>query len=259
MSDQKQDNKQGHWTLAKVGKKVLRPGGKELTLQMLDNLNISSTDDVVEFAPGLGYTAGITLKKNPKSYTAIELSEDATAYLRKNVIKGENRSVIIANARESTLSEESADKVYGEAMLTMQSDSDKAQIIGEAARILKKGGLYGIHEIALVPDEIEEEQIRDIQKDLAQAIKVNARPLTKKAWISMLEDKGFEVEKVLSNPMHLLELKRVISDEGLFRTLKIFFNVLTKPQARKRILEMRGVFRKHGSNMHSISIIARKK
>ncbi len=74
-----------------------------------------------------------------------------------------------------------------------------------------------------------------------------------------LEDKGFEVEKVLSNPMHLLELKRVISDEGLFRTLKIFFNVLTKPQARKRILEMRGVFRKHGSNMHSISIIARKK
>ena len=42
----------GHWLLARMGKRVLRPGGIELTRQMLDALNIRESDDVVEFAPG---------------------------------------------------------------------------------------------------------------------------------------------------------------------------------------------------------------
>lgn len=36
------------------------------------NLSITSSDDVVEFAPGLGTTAKITLNQNPRSYTGIE-------------------------------------------------------------------------------------------------------------------------------------------------------------------------------------------
>ena len=39
MSKEQQMNpQQGHWILAKVGKKVLRPGGKELSLKMIENL-----------------------------------------------------------------------------------------------------------------------------------------------------------------------------------------------------------------------------
>ena len=67
MKEQHMNPQQGHWILAKMGKKVLRPGGKELSLKMIENLNITSNDDVVEFAPGLGFTAEITLAKKPKS------------------------------------------------------------------------------------------------------------------------------------------------------------------------------------------------
>lgn len=48
------DKMQEHWVLARAGKKVLRPGGIELTRQMLDALAIGPQDRVVEFAPGLG-------------------------------------------------------------------------------------------------------------------------------------------------------------------------------------------------------------
>ena len=44
---------QGHWVLANVGKKVLRPGGIELTQKMIASLHINSEDDVVESPPGL--------------------------------------------------------------------------------------------------------------------------------------------------------------------------------------------------------------
>ena len=38
----------GHWVLARLGKRVLRPGGMELTQRMLAALAIVSADDVVD-------------------------------------------------------------------------------------------------------------------------------------------------------------------------------------------------------------------
>ncbi|WP_369808783.1 hypothetical protein [Parabacteroides sp. Marseille-P3160] len=41
---------QGHWVLAGMGKRVLRPGGKELTLRLMEGLQIGPADEVIEFA-----------------------------------------------------------------------------------------------------------------------------------------------------------------------------------------------------------------
>ena len=60
----------GHWVLAQLGKKVLRPGGKELTQKMLQGLAITRDDCVVEFAPGMGYTARLCLE-NPLQATPL--------------------------------------------------------------------------------------------------------------------------------------------------------------------------------------------
>ena len=257
MSNKNINTQQGHWILAKMGKKVLRPGGKELTLKMIGNLNINSKDDVVEFAPGLGFTANITLKKIPKTYTGIELNEEAASIL-ESTLKGNTVKIITASATESTLDSNAYTKVYGEAMLTMQADHRKSEIIKEAHRILKKGGRYGIHELALVPDEIPEDSKAFIQRELAQVIKVNARPLTAKEWVNLLETEGFKVINIETNPMHLLKPKRMVDDEGLLRTLKILFNILTHPRERKRIMAMRRIFKKYQQNLRGISIVIEK-
>ena len=41
-----------------LGKKTMRPGGMELTHQMLDRLEIGHDDKVIELAPGPGATPG---------------------------------------------------------------------------------------------------------------------------------------------------------------------------------------------------------
>lgn len=251
------DKAQGHWILARMGKKVLRPGGKELTTKLVESLNISSSDNIVEFAPGLGYTASLALAKSPKTYIGVDANENAVKLL-KSKIKGDNCNFIIGNAAETNLEPNTKDKVYGEAMLTMHSDSKKSDIINEAHRILKKGGLYGIHEIALTPDNLDEKVKTEIQRELGRTIRVNARPLTESEWRNLLEKEGFKINKVFMNPMILLEPKRMIDDEGLLGYLKISFNILRYPKARKRILAMREVFNKHEKNMSAISIIAEK-
>lgn len=62
----------GHWLLARMGKRGLRPGGRELTRQMLTARDIHSRDDVVAVAPGLDLTARLALHHTPAPYTGIE-------------------------------------------------------------------------------------------------------------------------------------------------------------------------------------------
>lgn len=255
--EHKMNPEQGHWILAKMGKKVLRPGGKELTLKMIENLAISENDDVVEFAPGMGFTAEISLSKNPKTYTGVELNQEAVNGLAKK-FTAKNVRFVVGNASASTLESQSVTKVYGEAMLTMQADHRKSEIIAEAFRILKSNGCYAIHELGITPNEISAEKKAEIQKELAKVIKVNARPLTTTEWATLLEKEGFVIKKIETNPMHLLELKRIFADEGFCRTLKFMCNILLNSQARKRIFGMRSVFRKYEKHLNAVSIIAQK-
>lgn len=251
------DENQGHWLLSKLGKRVLRPGGRELTAKMIDALNIQSNDAVIEFAPGIGFTAKKVLKKRPSSYKGIELNEEATRNLNKK-FKGTGFQFINANAGNVPLPENSANKIYGEAMLTMQADHRKREIIREAFRLLSPGGYYAIHELGLKPDNIAMEIKAEIQKALANSIHVNARPLTLTEWNLILKEEGFEVVKCLTNPMLLLEPKRVLQDEGFLRTIKIGYNYLTHPEQAKRVREMRKVFNNYYDHLNAVAIIAKK-
>ena len=256
-TENKFNEHQGHWMLAKLGKRVLRPGGRELTEKLIAGLQITPEDDIVEFAPGLGFTANIACGYRPKSYTGVDLNEEAATIARKR-IKYDKAKIINANAAQSTLPDAYANKVYGEAMLTMQPLEQKKAIIAEAFRILKSGGYYGIHELGIAPDSVSEEIKEDIYRELSETIRVHARPMTALEWTALLEEQGFKIMKVEHNPMLLLERSRMIQDEGWIRVLLITFNLLRFPEIRKRVKKMKECFRKHRDNLDAVAIIAQK-
>jgi ubiquinone/menaquinone biosynthesis C-methylase UbiE len=125
----------GHWLLARLGKRVLRPGGRALTTRMIEALSIRPSDKVVEFAPGLGETARLTLKQNPASYTAVERDKDAAATVQA-YLHEPNQQCVIGLAEDTKLPAGSATIVYAEAMLSMQPPQQKAGIVREAYRLL---------------------------------------------------------------------------------------------------------------------------
>jgi hypothetical protein len=257
--DRDEAHLQGHWLLAKLGKKVLRPGGKKLTNWMIDNAN-PTNKRVVEFAPGLGITAAEILDRNPKTYTGVDQDPDAataTTLSTKQARLGIPTEVINGVASDTGLPTGSADLVVGEAMLTMQGEKGKAAIVSEANRILATGGRYAIHELLLTPNNVDQTVADNLRKALATTIKVNARPLTATEWSELLESNGFKVLSIKVAPMGLLQPKQMVADEGP-RVLKIMFNLARNPQARKRVLAMRKVFSENAQNLGAISIIAEK-
>lgn len=249
----------GHWLLARLGKRVLRPGGVELTRTLLSRAELTGAD-VVELAPGLGRTATEIVARAPRSYVGAEGDPDAA-----NVVRGvlsdlgtQNAAVRVADAAATGLPDASSDVVIGEAMLSMQGEAAKAAIVAEAARVLRPGGRYAIHELALTPDDVPEEISTDIRQALARAIKVNARPLTVAEWSKLLAEHGLVVDQVATAPMALLQPRRLVSDEGLFGALRFAGNVLVHRDARKRVLTMRRTFHKHRKRLAAVAIVAHK-
>ena len=148
----------GHWLLARLGKRVLRPGGLKLTRALLDELAIGPSDEVVEFAPGLGVTARMILKRRPQRYTGVERDANARQWTTRQLPSDPNISVIAGTADRTGLPPGCASVVVGEAMLSMSTATHKRLTAAEAFRLLRSGGRYGIHELAIVPDGMPPDQ-----------------------------------------------------------------------------------------------------
>lgn len=245
----------GHWLLARLGKRVLRPGGVELTRILLRESRPAGAD-VVELAPGLGRTAGKIISLVPRSYRGVE-ADPGAARATERVIAPLG-TVVTADAASTGLPDATADVVIGEAMLTMQGEGAKEAIVSEAVRLLRPGARYAIHELALVPNSIDDEIKTDIRRALARSIKVNARPLTMAEWEELLTGHGLVIDHVRTAPMALLDPRRVIADEGVLGALRFGANLLRQRDARRRVLAMRATFHAHRSSLRGIAIIAHK-
>ncbi len=251
------DKLQGHWILARAGKRVLRPGGLELTRRMLDALAIRPEDRIVEFAPGLGVTARIVLQHHPLAYWGVERERAAAEYLRQQ-LSGYSAEIVLGQAEKSGLSDACASVVYGEAILSMQSQEQKNRIFAEARRLLAAGGRYGIHELYFLPDDISDCVRHEIQAAMSKEIHAGVQPLSRSEWLRLFEQNGLKVTWTCDAPMHLLEPRRMLQDEGFLGCLRIAFNIATNSMLRHRILAMRRLFRKYGEHLGAISLVGQR-
>ncbi len=245
----------GHWLLARLGRRVLRPGGLALTQAMLNQAHLDNAD-VCEFAPGIGRTAEEIIAHKPHSYVGIDRNADVVDIVN-NIVR-DYGEVRLANAQDTHLPAESVDVVVGEAILSMQSDEDKLAIMNEAFRVLRPGGHYALHELGLEPDSLDETIKNDIRTDVSRAIKVNARPATKHEWLALLEQAGFQFEWSEAAPMLLMEPERVMADEGKERARVIMHNMATIPGAKERVMEMKQTFGKYREYLRGIAFVVRK-
>lgn len=248
---------QGHWLLARLGKRVLRPGGIGLTRRLLSAAAPAPGERVVELGPGVGRTAELLLASRPSSYRAVDPNPEGRDQVATILDKHPGAEYVVADAAATGLPDASADLVVGEAMLTIQSDEHKRAVVAEAVRVLAPGGRYAIHELALRGDRSAEE-LDAVRRTISRTIKVGARPLPLGDWRKLLTEAGLEVEWTGTAPMHLLEPRRLIEDEGLLGAARFWRAVRRTPGARDRVRAMRQSFRLQGELLTAVGVVARK-
>jgi 16S rRNA A1518/A1519 N6-dimethyltransferase RsmA/KsgA/DIM1 with predicted DNA glycosylase/AP lyase activity len=104
-----------HWLLTRLGRRVLRPGGIELTRWLLRRVAVDAGDHVVELGPGVGRTAELLLAAGPERYVGIEPNPAARGALRPILRRHPAIDLIATDASETGLPAASATLVVGEA------------------------------------------------------------------------------------------------------------------------------------------------
>ncbi len=255
LSSRPAEQVQGHWLLARLGKRVLRPGGLQMTRALLENAGVTE-QHVVEFAPGLGRTATLVLDHSPAGYVGVDADPKAAEIIDR-IVSPRGRA-IAAEAASSGLPDASADVVLAEGVLTIQSTAGKRQIIGEGARLLRPGGRFILHELALRERTVADGAGDTVRKTLVQAMHVNARPHTVSEWKQLLEEAGLQVQMVRFDDLALLEPQRILADEGVVGTLRFARNLARDKQARRRVRTMARTMRSQKAALHAVGLVAVK-
>ena len=261
-----------HWLLARLGKKVMRPGGLPVTRAMLDGLAIGPGDDVVDLAPGLGVTVQLVEAARPASFTGLERGDIEAERSRRLVshVDEETRSkaevterrpyrCVVAQPESTGLEPASATVVYGEAVLSLETDATKEAIIAEAARVLVPGGRLGLHELLLRPDDVDAKTKQRMETELTRTLRVRSRPLTTTEWCRRLEAGGFEVTLVSPAPLLLLSLPTFVRDEGLAGTARFLGRTVVRPAAARRLALIWRTFQRDRHSLGAIALVARKR
>lgn len=255
LASRRAEDVQGHWLLARLGKRVLRPGGLRLTRALLREAGVAG-EHVIEFAPGLGRTATLVLDHRPAGYIGVDADPQA-AKLIDRIVSPKGRA-IAAEAAASGLADRSADVVLAEGVLTIQSEAGKRQIVTEGVRLLRPGGRYILHELALRDEAAATDEVSQVRSALVQAMHVNARPKTVAEWSALLTEAGLQVQMVRTSTLALLEPQRIVADEGLAGALRFARNLLHDKPARIRVRAMARTMRTHKASLQAVGIVAVK-
>jgi cyclopropane fatty-acyl-phospholipid synthase-like methyltransferase len=243
----------GHQVLAAAGKKMLRPGGRTATEQLFAWAEFQPGETVLELAASFGYSAISLAQRFGVRVVGVEKNPDSVARARENIrAAGLEGQVEIVEGDIFHLEAISGqfDYVLAEAILTMQSLPGKAKVLRGIRDKLKPGGKFLSHELLARRNEEE------VRKTLSQVIRMNTTPLSLENWRGACEEAGLQVQQSKTGEMGLLDPVQMVRDEGLVDTGRIFWNVLTKPPIRQRVLEMRRAFKQHEQELGYVALCA---
>lgn len=243
--------------LARLGKRVKSPGGLKFSQQVIDLLSLTHQDHVVEHSPGMGSTSLIAMGEKPRAYWALEQSTLIREYWKR--CKDLNSDKLIDAAPWQTgFEDQCVTKVYGENFMLHLTEQQRNATLNEAHRILKYGGLFGIHELALKRDDYEPALKNKIEKELALKFRISSKLYGPDQWSDKFYQHDFKVTNLLRHPIVSYKWKGVLRDEGLARSMKIMLRLNSDKQVKSRVKGLREVLNKYRDQLCALCIIGVK-
>lgn len=229
-----------HLFLASLGKKHLRPGGREATNRIIESCQITKDTKVLEVAPNMGTTAIYLAKTFGCHVTGVDNHIPSVEKAQGNIMENQLEHLINiqhGDALNLPFEDESFDVVINEAMLTMLPHEQKQQAISEYNRVLKPGGRLVTHDLLLRQDPSDEEINRRL-KELRKLLLVNAQPMMEKEWSTLFESASFNNIDYQTGKMSLLSLKGLLVDEGWDGLLEIINNAMKDEDSKEYLFEL---------------------
>lgn len=224
-----------------VGLKILHPGGKIGTKQLLGPLGLKRGMKVLDIACGKGRNSVDIAKKYGCMVVGIDILdnsiEEARKYAKKHNVE-HLVNFIKADAENLPFPDNEFNITIAQAMLILVNN--KSKVVCEALRVLKPGGKSGWIELSWKSQPDKEFSNRASREICAKCI---ANVVTFDEWKKLFTESGFLNVKVARYDMNYRGFFRMIQDEGFLNGLKVMYRYMTKSKIRNRMKRLSTFFK----------------
>ena len=177
--------------LSKFGIGGAHPGGLNLTKNLLKSESINNTSKILDVGCGTGQTAAYLAYKYGANVTGIDVNSTMVAKAKQRMRK--NRlpvKIIQGSIEKNSLPDHHFDFIISESVLSFVN---KPRALKEIFRLLKDGGRFIAIELTII-NRLTEKEKHEIEQFYGMD-SLN----TKKDWVALLKEAGFEQIRILKN------------------------------------------------------------
>jgi SAM-dependent methyltransferase len=217
--------------MAVVGKRVIHPGGRAATEQLLRRAAISPNDHVLDVGCGVATTAVTVASRFGASVTAVDISpvmlERAQAAVREAGLESQV-AVQEGDILSLPFSDDSFDVIIAEAVTMFV---DRARAARELVRVGRPGARVLATEFMWRRPPSEE--AREVfLGQVCPGLKFD----TVEDWKRIYADAGLTDLQVDEGPFEMMTPKGFVADEGVARTLTVIGRVVARPAYMKKMM-----------------------
>jgi ubiquinone/menaquinone biosynthesis C-methylase UbiE len=216
--------------MAVIGKRVIHPGGRTATEQLLRRAAISADTSVLDVGCGVGTTAITIAQRFGADVTAVDIEplmleraqkaiEEAGVHDRVDVRQGDILSL--------EFQDDSFDVVIAEAVTMFV---DRARAARELIRVCRRGGRVLATEFMWRRPPSEEAR----EAFLGQVCP-GLRFDTAEDWVRIYTEAGLSDIEIDEGPFEMMTPKGFVQDEGVARSLSVMRRVMTRPVYMKKM------------------------
>jgi ubiquinone/menaquinone biosynthesis C-methylase UbiE len=216
--------------MAVIGKRVIHPGGRTATEQLLKRAAINADTNVLDVGCGVGTTAITIAQRFGADVTAVDIEplmleraqkavEEAGVHDRVDVRPGDILSL--------EFQDDSFDVVIAEAVTMFV---DRARAARELIRVCRRGGRVLATEFMWrrpPSDEAREAFLGQVCPGL--------RFDTAEDWVRIYTEAGLSDIEIDEGPFEMMTPKGFVQDEGVARSLSVMGRVMTRPAYMKKM------------------------
>jgi SAM-dependent methyltransferase len=242
--------------LEATGKTVLRPGGQRATTQLLQWVQFQPHQTILELRSGTGTRAIALAKQYGVRVTGFEQNLRNVAIAQARIRRAgltQQIQILPGSLEQEQHVMQAFDYILAETMLTLHSETEKAEMLRCIYRALKPGGYLLSHE--LMVHRLLKEEIQQVFSNISH---LNVSLFSRTEWLDAYLGNGMEPIHCMTGEIAMLSPRQIIWDEGWARAGQIFWKLLTHRNLRSRISTIRHIFREYSTVFGYLAVCARR-
>jgi ubiquinone/menaquinone biosynthesis C-methylase UbiE len=217
--------------MALIGKRVIHPGGRAATEQLLKRATISADSKVLDVGCGVATTAITVAQRFGADVTAVDIEALMLERAQKAVdaaVMNDRVNLQEGNILALHFPDDAFDVVIAEAVTMFV---DRARAARELIRVCRPGGRVLATEFMWRRPPSEEAR----EAFLGQVCP-GLRFDTAEDWVRIYREAGLSSIEIDEGPFEMMTPKGFVQDEGVTRALSVMGRVMTRPAYMRKMI-----------------------